>query len=162
MSHGGHPWIPPRYIKSLSETAGPGWRVISQDTDMRTHISRSASKSRCAKYFKTQQRVVINPHDKYVYNSRWYMDTWILVYIIMGDKGADIPCAVATVTNNIIPTRVRRRHGITRPNVFVYFNGNIIKVSRKKNSYTGQIPRNSLARISSHNRTLYISYSYIW
>lgn len=45
---------------------------------------------------------------------------------MMGDKGADIPCAVATVTNNIIPTGVRRRYGITRSYVFVYFNRNII------------------------------------
>lgn len=126
---------------------------------MRTHIRQAASESRCAKYFKTQQRAVINPHDKYVYNSRWYMDTWILVYIIMGDKGADIPCAVATVTNNIIPTGVqrRRRRGITRPYTYLFISmGILYRCQEKKNSYTGQIPLHSLARISSYNRTFYI------
>jgi len=110
----------------------------SQDIDMRTHINRAATMSRCAKYFKTQQRAVINPHDKYVYNSRWYMDTWILVYIIMGDKEADIPCAVTTVTNNIIPTGVRRRRrrGITRPYTYLFISMEILyRCQDKKNSY---------------------------
>lgn len=112
--------------------------------------------SRCVKYFKTQQKV-INPHDKYVYNSRWYI--WIPGYWYMGDKGADIPCAVATVTNNIIPTGVRRRRrrGITRPYTYLFISmGILYRCQEKKNSYTGQIPRNSLARISAHNHALYI------
>lgn len=61
----------------------PGFvQLNSQDIDMRTNINQAATQSRCGKYFKTQQRAVINPHDKYVYNSRLYMDTWILVYTI--------------------------------------------------------------------------------
>lgn len=84
------------------------------------------------------------------------MDAWILVYIIMGDKEADIPCAVATVTNNIILTGVRR-HGITRPNTYLFISiGILYRCQERKNSYTGQIPWNSLARINAHNRTLYI------
>jgi len=85
------------------------------------------------------------------------VDTWILVCIIMDDKGADIPCAVATVTNNIIPTGVRRRRGITRPYTYLFISMRILyRCQEKKNSYTGQIPRNSLARISAHNHALYI------
>jgi len=93
------------------------------------------------------------------------MDTWILVYIIMGDKGADIPCAVATMTNNIIPTGVRRRRrrGITRPYTYLFISmGILYRCQEKKNSYTGQIPRNSLDRISAHTIMRYILlYAYI-
>lgn len=61
------------------------------------------------------------------------MDTWVSIIIYtMGDKGADIPCTVATVTNNIIPTGVRWWYDITRLYVFVYFNKNLYRCQEKK------------------------------
>lgn len=89
------------------------------------------SKSRCAKSFRTQQRAVINPHDKCVCNWRQqYRGVKIYIYIYIGsqvyiiqiicDKGADIPCAVATVTNNIIPSGVRRRHNETVLRIYYF------------------------------------------
>lgn len=74
---------------------------------------------------------VINPYDKYVYNSRphrWrstyprcsiiqHRDTYyIIVYRYLNTTKERIPCAVLTMTNNI-PTSVR---AVTRP-VRIYF-----------------------------------------
>lgn len=69
----------------------------------------------------------------------------------MGDKGADIPCAVATVTNNIIPTGVRRRHGITRSYTYLFISMEILyKGVRKKKLVYGSNP---LEFLGTHKRT---------